>query len=339
MNTSQSPVTITEEVLLFGHEEQNLVGIITDPPEGRRDSDLPGVILLNPGLINRVGPNRLYVKLARALAEQGHVVLRFDLSGIGESRQRGEILEGPYGAVKDTVDAMSWLHWARGVQGFVLMGHCSGGWHSLLAAYDAPYVHGVIAMDIEAGDDSWVRYDRDRVYSQFYRNYYLHGAIQSTGRWRRFVTGKVDYRSIFRNVTQEIIGGAITTTYFRLKNIVARKVALPLPGDDQAKEISNIVVGLTSKLVERGVPVVFVHSAGGAGAEFIDSVAEELGSAPVDSGLVRFERLPNSDRLYTLLASQDALLKLVCSAVKSMPIPWIGVQAQAQAQAVSPGPP
>ena len=93
-----------------------------------------------------------------------------------------------------------------------------------------------------------------------------------------------------------------------------------LPGDEQAKAISSTVITLTTKLVERGVPIVFVHSAGGAGAEFMDSVAEELGSAPLESGLVRFERLPNSDRLYTLLASQEALMKLVCAAVKSMPM-------------------
>jgi hypothetical protein len=121
-------------------------------------------------------------------------------------------------------------------------------------------------------------------------------------------------------VTQEIIGGAISTTFFRLKTVVARKVALPLPGDEQARAILSTVITLTTKLAERGVPVVFVHSAGGAGAEFMDSVAEELGSAPLESGLVRFERLPNSDRLYTLLASQEALVKLVCAAVKSMPM-------------------
>ena len=332
----QFPSAVTEEILLFGHAEQNLVGVITDPPEGRRDPDLPGIILLNPGLINRVGPHRLYVKLARALAEQGHVVLRFDLSGIGESRPRAEIVEGAHGAVLDTIDAMSWLHWTRGVKGYVLMGHCSGGWHSLLTAYNVPYVCGVVAMDIEAGDDGWVQYDRDRVYSQFYRNYYLHGALQSTSRWWRFFTGKVDYRSIFRNVTQEIIGGAITTTFFRVKTKLARKVAIPLPGDDQTKEISGAVVSLTKHLVERGTPVLFVHSAGGAGAEFIDSIAEELGSALQEGGLVRFERLPNSDRLYTLLASQDALLKLVCAAVQAMPNTKMFAQAQAEPLASVP---
>ena len=330
MNTVQSPNSVTEEVLLFGQDEANLVGIISDPPEDRRDPNLPGVILLNPGLINRVGPHRLYVKLARALAERGHVVFRFDLSGVGESRPRTEIMEGSYGAVLDTFDAMSWLDWARGVRGFILMGHCSGGWHSLLAAHETPYVHGVVAMDIEAGGDDWIRYDRNRVYSQFYRNYYLHGALPSADRWKRFLTGKVDYRSIVRNVVREIVGGAITTTFFRLRTRLASKVALPLPGDDLAQTLANTVVTLTRKLAERGVPVLFVHSAGGTGAEFIDTIAAELGGTPLESGLVRFERLPNTDRLYTLLASQEALLSVICDAVQAMPIRKIDEQSQVQ---------
>lgn len=337
MNIVQSTSAVTEEVLLFGHDDANLVGIITDPPEDRRDPNLPAVILLNPGLIHRVGPHRLYVKLARGLAERGHVVLRFDLSGIGESRPRAEIVEGNHGALLDTFEAMTWLNWARGVKGFILMGHCSGGWHSLLVAHQAPVVRGVVAMDIEAGGDAWVRYDRNRVYSQFYRNYYLHGALPSAGRWKRFLTGKVDYRSIARNVIHEIIGGAITTTVFRLRTVLARKAALPLPGDELVQSLANTVVALTRDLAGRGVPVLFVHSAGGTGAEFLDSLAAELGSGTVDSGMVRFERLPNTDRLYTLLASQEALLKVISEAVQTMPIREM--TEQEQAQAVSPGPP
>jgi len=55
-----------EHALLFG-DAQGLVGVITDPP-GPAGPSRPGVILLNAGVIHRVGPSRLYVNLARALA-------------------------------------------------------------------------------------------------------------------------------------------------------------------------------------------------------------------------------------------------------------------------------
>ena len=71
-----------EAAVSFG-PNASLVGIITSPsvPAARRE--LPGVILLNAGIINRVGPNRIYVKMARRLADMGLPVLRFDFSGRG----------------------------------------------------------------------------------------------------------------------------------------------------------------------------------------------------------------------------------------------------------------
>ena len=51
------------------------------------DGDGPNawVIALNAGLQNRTGPRRLYVHLARHLAERGIGVVRVDLPGVGDS--------------------------------------------------------------------------------------------------------------------------------------------------------------------------------------------------------------------------------------------------------------
>ena len=57
------------------------------------DEPLPGapaVIILNAGLLHRVGPNRLSVEIARRLAAQGYPSFRFDMSGVGDS----ELVEG-----------------------------------------------------------------------------------------------------------------------------------------------------------------------------------------------------------------------------------------------------
>src|SRR5689334_20064244 len=69
-----------ENAIVFGGDVR-LVGIVTTPAETR--ADRTGVILLNAGVVHRVGPNRLYVTLARRLAQAGLTVLRFDHSGIG----------------------------------------------------------------------------------------------------------------------------------------------------------------------------------------------------------------------------------------------------------------
>ena len=75
---------VIEEPVLLG-KSGSLAGIITDPPAHAREASRPAVILLNAGLVHRVGPGRLYVRLSRRLAAHGFVVVRFDLSGIGDS--------------------------------------------------------------------------------------------------------------------------------------------------------------------------------------------------------------------------------------------------------------
>ena len=72
---------MTEHVVQFG-ERRRLVGTLTEA-SGPRDG---GFVLLNAGVISRVGPQRLNVTLARAIARIGFTAFRFDLSGLGASR-------------------------------------------------------------------------------------------------------------------------------------------------------------------------------------------------------------------------------------------------------------
>ena len=75
-----------EKIQIFG-EHSNLLGILSESNTLNKSNDIPGVIILNAGLVNRTGPFRMSVELARLLAENGCNVLRFDLSGIGDSEK------------------------------------------------------------------------------------------------------------------------------------------------------------------------------------------------------------------------------------------------------------
>jgi len=116
---------LREEAVLFGIETP-LVGVLTFPAESAEPNGSPGAILLNAGIISRVGPNRVYVKLARNLAALGLPVLRFDLSGIGDSPARRDHLPFYRSAVSETKEAMDYVTLVTGVEQFVLMGICSG---------------------------------------------------------------------------------------------------------------------------------------------------------------------------------------------------------------------
>jgi len=125
-----------EEVYQFG-KDATLVGIVSEPATGEARAQLPAVILLNAGLVHRIGPFRSSVTLARRLAALGYVVLRFDLSGLGDSETRKDSRSENERALEDVREAIELLSQTRGVQSFVLYGLCSG----------ADYAHAIATAD------------------------------------------------------------------------------------------------------------------------------------------------------------------------------------------------
>lgn len=114
-----------EKVLRFGRSAA-LVGVLAEPTRAASGQDRPAVILLNSGILHRVGACRLHVKLARRLATDGYSVLRFDFSGMGDSEPRKDSLRFEESAVIETREAMDHLAASRGCSRFVLVGLCSG---------------------------------------------------------------------------------------------------------------------------------------------------------------------------------------------------------------------
>jgi len=60
----------TEQALIFGRS-RSLVGILVRPAF-ECPAQRPTVVILNTGIIHRVGHHRMYVTLARQLAASGH---------------------------------------------------------------------------------------------------------------------------------------------------------------------------------------------------------------------------------------------------------------------------
>lgn len=97
-----------EKALLFG-KTRSLVGVLTDPEHAESAAKRPGVIILNSGLLPKIGPNRLHVKIARRLAAAGFVAMRFDFSGIGDSLPRKDGMSFARSAIVETQEAMDLL--------------------------------------------------------------------------------------------------------------------------------------------------------------------------------------------------------------------------------------
>lgn len=136
-----------------GEPAYNLLGMLSRPASG-----LPvrrAVLMLNAGSIRRVGPSRLYLSLARSWAPQGVMVLRLDLSGLGDSApapgQPDNVVYG-HRALAEVRAAVAWLLDNSGLPQCTVLGLCAGGSHGLKVAQGLmrgrqPAIEQVIALN------------------------------------------------------------------------------------------------------------------------------------------------------------------------------------------------
>jgi alpha/beta superfamily hydrolase len=122
------------------------VGILSRPTAEPAEAR-PIVLVLNSGVIHRVGHNRMYVTLARRLAAQGYTVLRFDLAGIGDSEKRPDTLSTADGALADIREVMDWLEASLPARPVAVIGLCIGAYLGVLYGGRDPRVGGVMMMD------------------------------------------------------------------------------------------------------------------------------------------------------------------------------------------------
>jgi len=164
---------MTEQSLRFG-SGNGLVGTICVPPAPASAGPAIGYILFNAGVVHRIGPHRINVRLARKLAGRGIPSIRFDLAGLGDSKRPDGQHSFEAQAVIDVKSAMDALESATQATRFVLFGFCSGAYHSYATALADERVAGLLLFD----GHLYVTY-RSRI------NHYLL-RIRERGLWHAF---------------------------------------------------------------------------------------------------------------------------------------------------------
>ena len=137
-----------ERAVQFG-PRRRLFGVLTEP--ATESPDAPTIVMFTTGAEYHVGPNRLYVQLARWWAARGHLVLRYDLGGIGDSLPPpgiGDNVAYPAHALDDAREAIAFVRGkARAPRKVIVLGLCSGGWLAFRAALDGLPVDGIVAIN------------------------------------------------------------------------------------------------------------------------------------------------------------------------------------------------
>ena len=168
-----------EETLSFMCGQAQLLGILTRPQQPTQ----LGVVIVVGGPQYRVGSHRQHVRLARALAQAGHAVLRFDFCGMGDSQGLAHGFAASQADIEAAISAL--LGAVAEVQEVALWGLCDGASAALLylhATHDTRVTKLCLA-------NPWVR-SQDSLQRVQLRHYYGQRLLQPDF-WHKLLHGQL----------------------------------------------------------------------------------------------------------------------------------------------------
>jgi pimeloyl-ACP methyl ester carboxylesterase len=269
---------VSEVVQLFGKEQQ-LFGIASLPPNGASTSPY-AFILLNSGLIHRVGPYRAYVELARRVADSGTLSLRMDHVGVGDgpAPEPGALRMEQVRA--EVAAAMDHLTKVYGINRFILGGICYGALESHKVALGDPRVEALVMLDSYAY--------RTPIY---YWQALLRKALAPRG-WPA-IAGR------FAESVRQRLAGAPEAPAAATE---ADEYFTDWPDAQQARaELSS--------LVERGVRSLFVYT--GGWSDFVDERQFDEMFPNLRGRGVRVQYLADADHTYFSPYHREAMIRAV----------------------------
>ena len=137
---------MAEQTLILG-AENHLVATLTPANGGRTVPPRWVAVLSNAGVIPRIGPHRMNVRLARRFADMGIPSIRFDLSGLGDSLRSSSTLPIEQQWVADTRAAMDTAQAQFGCNRFFMVGFCSGAEVAHFAALEDRRLRAAVLWD------------------------------------------------------------------------------------------------------------------------------------------------------------------------------------------------
>jgi len=280
----------TELAVHFGRSA-SLLGILSRPPS-KMPIRKPAVVVLNTGIAHRVGHHRMYVKMARELAAMGHLVFRFDFSGIGDSPPRGDILNPIEAHQADLSEALDWLTASCDVNEVILIGLCAGAEIALRYGHSDKRVIGFVLLDPTIPPTA-----------RFYAHYIGRRLIELRS-WWSFVCGRGRIWKEFSERARSAFGGTTAQS-----------------ASTANQKIRDELEQLYLKSLERKLSVLIVVT--GRVFEGRQSYREQLFDAfpnvPL-RGWVSLEYHRDADHTFTSEKARAELQELIFGWIKALPI-------------------
>ncbi|MCI0507286.1 MAG: alpha/beta hydrolase [Gammaproteobacteria bacterium] len=290
---------IRETIYPFG-ENNRLFGILSEPLNDNGEKR-PAIILANAGSVHHIGPNRLYVLLARNISRAGFRCLRMDLPGLGDSfiddiaRENDSYVASSSADIEHAMQALQ-----QEVSSFVVMGLCSGAhaaFHVALDVKSQPIVEcllinpltfywkeGMSLSTLPSVDNSW----------HYYKN-----TMRQKERWMKLIRGRADVKAILKTIGEKTIKMAKSRIYGLLSHI---KLAGPESDNlnDDLKRISNT-----------GRKISFIFSTTDPGYEILMSNAKTAVKKLSRKKMIDIQFIKDADHTFTTSEHRNELVNKV----------------------------
>lgn len=312
-----------EPVTFSNRRNEQLFGIVHIPE--RASNPRIGINILNPGLKYRVAPNRLSVKLARSLCNDGYFVMRFDPHGIGDSE--GELqpdahIHELWGLIQkglflgDTIASNDMFFKKYGLDRLFLLGNCGGAVTSLLTAAEDSRVGALCLVDLPVTIMDFSRpfsfADKlspqgktlDNLFSSYVRKLF------QPKYWARLLTGKSDLRALSRVIALEL-KRPLTSSKLDKENNEDIDMFF------RSNRLNPLVFNAFEKFISESKPVLFVLAGNDPGTETFQLYFENRWMQMLSNKRkiedVEVFVVENANHIYSLAEWQEALIRKICN--------------------------
>ena len=296
-----------EDPVHFGRERA-LFGMLCRPETPKPGA--PAIILLNRGLNPHVGWRRSSVEQARGLAAEGIASLRFDLAGLGESRDepgREANLIYSDALLPDIAAAVDLLA-ARGHRRIALAGVCSGAFMALAAANADPRVTDVFVVNTQRflwnpaeSVEEVIRY-----------------GLRSMNDYVGDIKGRQALKKLLRS-RQRIVPAVRFLARRNLKTLVA-KVPIGLRSAVMRNSMAARIHAMFTTLAERGTRVSLLYSEGDPGLVELRNSFGPQGRDLRRFGNVTVALIPDADHNLTSARASSAMLDHIIASIVDEPV-------------------
>lgn len=317
-----------EAVDFYNKNGKRLFGIVHLPENTDLKKKKIGINLLNPGIKYRVAPNRLNVKLARKLCEQGCYVLRFDPEGIGDSE--GELPTGTLVAdiwekiqtglfVQDTIEANDFFRDKYGIDELIMIGNCGGAITALLSAPEDDMVCGLCLIDVPVNLRVANMSFADKVADGGQRVDWLFSEymkrVLSIKSWKRFITMQTDYKALKKTLVMQLLK--------KIKPIQSDAgLSVDLENFCRQKKLNMLFFKSFALFMKKNKPVLFILAGNDPGTEIFQSYFQNSFlltnlNEKKRNELVEIHKVNDANHIYTLTECQETLITKVSEWVDS----------------------